>query len=153
MVTNVRIERKSFRYKTAVEWLGRRAATLQSPGKDSFRVASPPEFRGEPNVWTPEDLFVAAVETCFLLTFAALVEKRHLAVEAYSSEAEGLLEFADDGYRFTHVTIRPVVIVSDAAAVGPVMTALNDAKRDCLVARSLLTTVTVEPDVRSSTTG
>jgi len=39
------------------------AATFSSSGKPSFRVASPPEFRGEEHVWTPEDLFVAHVES------------------------------------------------------------------------------------------
>jgi len=151
-MSTMRTERKSFTYKTGVEWLRRKACTLQSAGKPSFRVASPPEFRGEPNVWTPEDLLVAAVESCFLMTFASLIEHRHLAVEAYSSEAEGLLEWDEDGYRFTRVTIRPTVVVTDSRAVQPVMTALQDAKRDCLIARSLSGEVELTPDVEISVT-
>ena len=151
-MSTMRTEHKSFTYKTGVEWLRRKACTLQSSGKPSFRVASPPEFRGEPNVWTPEDLLVAAVESCFLMTFASLVERRHLAVEAYFSEAEGLLEWDDAGYRFTRVTIRPTVVVTDSRSVQPVMTALQDAKRDCLIARSLSGAVELAPDVEISVT-
>lgn len=145
-------QRKSFTYRTSAEWKGRRAAQIASSGKDGFRVASPPEFRGEPNVWTPEDLFVSAIETCFLMTFAGLVEKRHLAVEAYYSEAEGLLEYTDEHYRFTLVTLKPTVIVRDVPAVAPVAAALDDAKNDCLIANSLTTRVIVVPDIEISVT-
>ena len=146
------IAHKTFTYKTTIEWSGRRSCVLNADGKPTLRVSSPPEFRGERDVWTPEDFFVASVETCFLMTFAGLIEKRHLAVEAYSSHAEGVLEWVENGYAFTHVTIHPTVIVTDMPAVAPVMTALADAKRDCLIARSLRTVVEIEPDVEVSVT-
>lgn len=141
------IERKSFTYHTSARWLGQRVAWLESDHKESFRIASPPEFRGEPGVWTPEDLFVASVETCFLLTFAGLVEKRKLPVQEFSSRSEGLLEFVEDGYEFTRVLIRPTVTVSDRTAVPHVITALEDAKRGCLIARSMSAPVTIDPTV------
>lgn len=152
MAAMTKIERKSFTYRTGCEWIGRRSAGLESPGKPSLRISSPPEFRGEANVWTPEDLFVAALETCFLMTFAGLIERRHLAVEAYYSLSEGLLEYGEDGYRFTRITIRPTVIVTDMRAVEPVMTSLAEAKRTCLIARSMNTEVVLEPDVEMSVT-
>jgi organic hydroperoxide reductase OsmC/OhrA len=145
-------ERKSFTYRTGVEWIGGRSATLKSAAKESIRVSSPPEFHGESGVWTPEDFFVASIETCFLLTFASLVERRHLAVEAYYSETDGLLEYVGDGYQFTRVVLRPTIIVTDMPSVAPVMTALDDAKRACLVARSVSTEVLLEPDIEVSVT-
>jgi organic hydroperoxide reductase OsmC/OhrA len=152
MAVTTQIERKSFTYRTGSEWIGRRTAGLESRGKPSLRISSPPEFRGEVNVWTPEDLFVASLETCFLMTFAGLIERRHLAVEAYYSMSEGLLEYGDDGYRFTKVTIRPTVIVTNMTVVPPVMEALSDAKRTCLIARSVNTEIVLEPDVEASVT-
>ena len=143
---------KSFTYRTSVEWSGRRGCILNADGKPALRVSSPPEFRGERDVWTPEDFLVASVETCFLMTFAGLVEKRHLAVEAYYSHAEGTLEWIDDGYRFTRITLHPTVVVTDLPSARPVLIALEDAKRDCLIARSLQTVVEMEPDVEVSVT-
>ena len=49
------VTHKTFTYETFSEWVGAKAATFSSVGKPTFRVASPPEFRGEKNVWTPED--------------------------------------------------------------------------------------------------
>jgi len=42
-----------------------KAATFSAAGKPTFRVSSPPEFRGEKNVWT-------AIDTCLLMTFASI---------------------------------------------------------------------------------
>jgi organic hydroperoxide reductase OsmC/OhrA len=148
METTTPIRHKAFTYHTACEWLGGKAATFSSTGKPSFRVSSPPEFRGEENVWTPEDLFVGAIETCLLMTFSSIIQKRQLAVEAYESEATGLLEFVDTGYRFTRVELKPKIIVANQESIEPVLEAIRRAHRDCLVANSLLTEVIVEPDVR-----
>ena len=105
-------------------------------------------FRGERNVWTPEDLFVAAIETCLLMTFISIVQKRGLEIDAYSSESTGLLESVDGRYRFTRVILRPTIIVPNQDTIDAAKSAIERAHRDCLVANSLLTTVIVEPDIR-----
>lgn len=149
MTTMKTVQRKSFTYATTVDWLGGKAAILAADGKEQFRVASPPEFRGERNVWTPEDLLVGAVETCLLMTFASIVQRQQLAVERYCSEAKGLLESGDDGYAFTRIVVKPVITIADDAARGPVLRAIQQAHRDCLIANSLRSTVIVEPEIRT----
>jgi len=148
METATTIQRKSFTYRTFTEWVGGKAATFSSVGKPTFRVASPPEFRGEKNVWTPEDLFVGAIETCLLMTFAAIAQKQELAIDAYYSEATGLLEFVDGKYRFTRVTVKPTIIVAEQDAVEAALEAIRRAHRDCLVANSVAAEVVVDPDIR-----
>ena len=148
MQTATPIEHKSFTYRTFTEWVGGKAATFSSEGKPTFRVASPPEFRGERNVWTPEDLFVGAIETCLLMTFSSIVIKQQLPIDAYYSESIGFLEFSEGTYRFTRVVVKPTIIVENEEAVGRARVAIERAHRDCLVANSLLTTVVVEPDIR-----
>lgn len=141
------VRRKSFTYKTGITWVGQRAGITRSGEKLPFRTASPPEFKGEEGVWSPEDLFVAAVNSCQLMTFVAFAIKLGLPVASYESEAEGLLEYVDDGYRFTRVTVRPRVVVSDPDAVDAVRKAIRDSHDACLVARSVRTEVVVEPTV------
>ncbi|HJT16130.1 MAG TPA: OsmC family protein [Thermoanaerobaculia bacterium] len=148
MQTTTPIQHKSFTFSTSTEWVGGKACTISALGKHTFRVSSPPEFRGERNVWTPEDLFVGAIETCLLMTFSSLVLKQELPVDAYYSEAAGLLEFAEGSYRFTRVVVKPTIIVENEKAVQPVLAAIKRAHRECLVANSLLTTVVVEPEIR-----
>jgi organic hydroperoxide reductase OsmC/OhrA len=142
------IRHKSFTYRTSMEWAGGKAGLLSGEGKQSFRVASPPEFRGEPDVWTPEDLLVAAVESCLLMTFMSFAQKRELDIEAYYSEAVGLLQHDDGGYRFTRIVVKPTIFINDVEDEEAVRTAMRDAHSDCLIAKSLQATVVVDPDVR-----
>jgi organic hydroperoxide reductase OsmC/OhrA len=143
-----KIKHKSFTYHTRFSWAGGRAGILRGEGKPEFRVASPPEFKGEAGVWTPEDLFVASIEACTLATFVAFSERQKLSVVSYESSAEGLLEFAEGGYQFTRVVLRPVVVVSSSETVDQVHKMLEEAHHACLVARSVKTEIVLEAEVR-----
>jgi peroxiredoxin-like protein len=136
---------KAFRYRTRMEWRGGRAGDLASEGKPGFRVASPPEFKGEAGVWTPEDLLVAAVNGCTMTTFVAFSQRLALPVQSYECDAEGTLEFAEGSYRFTGVTLRPRIVVSDPSALPQVEKALADAHRSCIISNSIRGKVVLEP--------
>ncbi len=146
-----KLKYKSFTYRNHIEWLGGRAGSLASEGKTAFRVASPPEFRGEAGVWCPEDLLVASVNTCVMATFAAYLDRLKLPVSSYACSAEGLLEFADGKYRITRVTLRPKVAVRGADAVAAVEKALRDAHDNCIVTSSIRGTVILEPEILAQT--
>ncbi len=139
---------KTFRFSTELEWLSGSAALLRGDGKLEFRVAPPPEFRGEAHVWSPEHLFIASVDTCLLLTFTGLAEKQVLQISSYCSEAEGTLEWVDESFRFTSLVLRPTIMVRDEADVAIAHELLDRAHATCLVANSLRTTVTVEANIR-----
>ncbi len=145
-----KVKHKTFSYRTSLEWVGGRAGIASSSGKPSFRASSPPEFKGEPGVWTPEDLFVLAVEVCTMTTFAAFAQRLRLPIESYASEAEGVLEFVDGGYRMTRVTLRPAIVVPDADAARQVEVTLREAHRACIVSNSIKSTVALEPLIRVS---
>lgn len=137
---------KSFTYQTHLQWLENRAGQMNAIGKPAFRVASPPEFKGEAGVWTPEDLFVAAVETCTMTTFLAFASRQHIPLVSYESSAEGSLEFTDDGYRFTKVIVKPRVVVSNEASLAQAQKTMEDAHHNCLIANSIRSEVVVEPE-------
>ena len=137
---------KSYTYRTSVAWTGARAGQLECEGKPGFRVASPPEFKGEAGVWSPEDLFVASVNVCTMATFLSFAERAKLVVHGYRSEAEGLLELVDGGFRFTRVAVRPRVRVL-AGQAEQARKVLHDAHAKCLVSNSVRCEVVVEPDV------
>ena len=144
-----KVKHKTFTYHTRLRWTGGRAGLLSSEGKPDIKVASPPEFRGEAGVWTPEDLFLASVETCTLMTFAAFSERMKIPVVSYESNAEGLLEFVDGGYQFTRIVLRPVVTVSTPEAVEQARKTLDDAHHACLVARSVKSEIVLEADIKA----
>lgn len=142
-----RTRTKSFLYRTSIEWLENRAGMARSEGKPEMRVSSPPEFKGEAGVWTPEDLFVSAVESCTMATFLAFAHRKALPLVSYRSEAEGVLEFVDGRLKFTRVVVRPAIVVEEEGALPLAQELVSDAERHCLVANSLLTEVKVEATV------
>jgi organic hydroperoxide reductase OsmC/OhrA len=142
-----KIKYRSYEYETGLTWAGGKAGILSSDEKPEFRVASPPEFRGEAGVWTPEDLFVAAVEACSMTTFLSIVQKRKLPVTAYRSSATGTLEFKDGGFRMTRVVVRPEITISQQDVIAETELAVHDAHTQCLIARSVTSIVDVEPTI------
>src|SRR6516225_7749013 len=76
----IRVEQKqahkSFHFRAKTTWSAARRAVLSAPGKPNVVVGSPPEFRGEPAHWAPEELLVASLNTCTMLTFITLAQAR-----------------------------------------------------------------------------
>ncbi len=138
---------KSFRYKAKTIWTSERVGVLSGTGKPNIIVGSPPEFKGKPDNWAPEELLVGSVNTCILLTFLTLAQGRGLIPAAYESEADGLLENVDGKYLITEVTIRPRITVKNQADVGPIREAIESAESRCFMSNSVKAKVTVVPDV------
>jgi organic hydroperoxide reductase OsmC/OhrA len=141
------IRPKTFLYETALADVQGRSASLTAAGKPAIEINAPPEFKGLPGFWTPEDLFVASVESCLMLTVVGIAEKAGLAIVSYSSTADGLLEWRDASYEFTRVVVRPVITVSSSAAAAAMRAVVEKAERTCLVANSVRSTVLVEPTI------
>jgi organic hydroperoxide reductase OsmC/OhrA len=53
---------KSFHYKAKTSWSSARRGTLSATGKHNIVVGSPPEFKGEPDIWAPEELLVGSLK-------------------------------------------------------------------------------------------
>jgi peroxiredoxin-like protein len=139
---------KTLEFRTSIEWLWGRAGVLRSQDKVSVRVSSPPEFKGETGVWTPEDLLVGALEACLMATFVAFSERAGLGVSYYSSRAEGSLEFVDGGYRLARVIVRPCVEVATEADADRARKIVEDAHDKCIVSNSIRAEVRMEPEIR-----
>ena len=114
------VKHKTFTYATDLEWLQARQGKLCSGSKPVLDVSSPPEFKGIPGVWTPEDLFVASAEICAMSTFLSFGGRKNIPLISYRSSAEGVLEFVDGRYRFTKVRIS-----LPSSSVKPVLVSLN----------------------------
>jgi organic hydroperoxide reductase OsmC/OhrA len=138
---------KSYTYTADVAWTGARAGSLTSAGKPALRVASPPEFRGEAGVWTPEDLFVASANICTMTTFLSFAERRGIDLRSYTSSAQGTLELVDGTFQFTKILIRPVLGVP-AQQVADATQVMHEAHSKCLIANSMKCEVDVEPTVQ-----
>lgn len=138
---------KTFQYRTTLVWNGGRVGTLSAGERPSLRVSSPPEFKGIAGVWTPEDLFVGAVEMCHMSTFLAFASRRNLPLLSYESSACGTLEHIDGDYRFSRIVISPIITVGGTVTEEEVHAMVRDAHRHCLVANSITAVVEVNTSI------
>jgi len=137
---------KSFHYKTKTTWRSARRGMLSAVGRPNIVVGSPPEFKGEPDIWAPEELLVGSLNTCMMLTFLTLAHSRGLSAVGYESEAEGLLENVEGKYRITEVTVRPRVTLKSEAELEPARKTMESVEAQCFIANSIKATVTLTPE-------
>ena len=135
-------------YSTEVEWTGERGGDLSAPHLPNLEVDAPPEFKGHEGVWTPEHLFVAAINSCFMTTFLAIAENSKLEFVSFSADAKGKLERLEgQGFIMTEVVLRPKLLISHARDVERAGRILEKAEQSCLISNSIKTETTLEPEV------
>jgi organic hydroperoxide reductase OsmC/OhrA len=128
---------KSFRYKADTTWSSARRGTLSASGKPNIDVGSPPEFKGEPDIWAPEELLVGSVNTCMMLTFLTLAQAKGLTPVRYKSEAEGLLENVEGKYRITEVMVRPCISLKDKTELELAREIMESVEAQCFISNSI----------------
>lgn len=129
---------KEFRFPVEIGWDGGRRTTARVDGKPPLPIATPPEFRGtDPDLWSPEDVFVAAAGSCLAVTIAALAERQLLPLHELSVRADGVVGRRPDG-RFGFVRVEQTVVVeTDAEHEAAVRAVVAKAHDTCLVTVSL----------------
>lgn len=67
---------KQFLFEVKLNWQEKNRGILSAVDADgTIDVATPPEFGGEGNPWSPEHLFLSAVSSCFMTTYLAFAKK------------------------------------------------------------------------------
>jgi organic hydroperoxide reductase OsmC/OhrA len=146
-VTAQSTKMKSFTYRTNSTWSGGQSSTLASNGKPLLQVSTPLDPRGAASAWTPEEMFVGAVELCHMNTFLMFAGRQQMKVVSYESHANGVLELVDGDYRFTRIVIFPTIEVQSPVKVMDVHALLRDAERHCLLANSIASIVEMNPTI------
>jgi peroxiredoxin-like protein len=142
-----KVRPKVFEYEVQVRWSEERRGILTAKGKPPLEVASPPEFKGHPGIWTPEDMLVSAVAACTMTTFVAFAARKEILLDSYECDATGTLEMVDGKFRFSRVTLRPRIVVARQEDRDKAVDVFHQAEASCLVANSLVTKVEGEPEI------
>jgi peroxiredoxin-like protein len=101
-------------------------------------VSAPPaQFGGPGDQWSPEDLLVASVADCFILTFRAMAQASKLDWSDLEASAEGVLERVDRVTRFTTFTVSATLTVPTGTDIDKAKRLLEKAEAGCLITNSL----------------
>ncbi len=147
------------RYEIKLTWTGAargstqnyksysREYQIEAPGKPTLAASADPTCRGDPALYNPEDLLVAALSGCHMLTYLAYCALRGIAVVAYEDQASGTMVQEGDGGRFTEVILRPRVTVAAGSDLDEARALHEKAHAGCFVANSVNFPVRNEPEI------
>lgn len=119
--------------------------TVAATGKPTLDGSADKAFRGDAARWNPEDLLVAALSECHLLSFLHVAAEAGVVVTAYTDTPVGRMTRDDDGgWSFERVVLHPQVTTTGGGARD--LASLHHAAHEaCFIARSVAFPVTVEP--------
>jgi organic hydroperoxide reductase OsmC/OhrA len=146
-------------FAIGIEWVGNRGTgtsgyrsygretLLTGAGKQPIEGSSDRVFHGNAERWNPEELLLAALSECHLLSYLHVAASNGIVVSAYTDATTGTMRQTENGGgHFTSATIRPRVTISSG---DPAMAlALHaEAAAKCFIAASVNFPVSHEPEI------
>ena len=137
------------RFQVVAWWAsGRTGIAKSSSAPNAIHFTSPPAFGGVDGRWTPEDLLLCAVASCFTTTFQALAENSKFHYTDLQVEADGEIRRADSGYSFAEVVVRANLTITQPEEQARAIKLLHKADGLCLVSRALSVKKKFEPRIQ-----
>ena len=140
---------KKHHYTLTVKWTGNkgegtsnyrayeRSHIIKSENKADILSSSDPVFRGDKTKYNPEELFVAALSSCHMLSYLHLCADAGIAVTDYIDNPSGImLELQDGSGHFTEVVLYPCVTITDGSLIDKANELHKKANELCFIANS-----------------
>lgn len=130
---------KEFPHRYSVKIEGEPDSFLDTYAENlpKIQVAPPIEFDGPGDRWSPEELLMASISSCFVLSFAAIARASKLEWLGIKCETSGELDKLDKKIQFTKVSTKAVLTISSSQSRDNAQRLLNKAEQNCLVSNSL----------------
>jgi len=138
------------RYALTAEWTGNRGAgttgyrdygrnvVLRSAGKPELLASADTPFRGDADRWNPEELLLAALSECHLLSYLHVAVQAGVVVTGYTDAATGeMVVTDDDAGHFVRVDLHPRVELADESQRALADSLHPQANRLCFIANSV----------------
>ncbi len=134
-------------YKTWVKRTGKRKGYLKCGNGPEMEFGAPPGSHGRAGWLTPEDAFVASVNTCIQMMFLWVADRLKIDLVDYECEAEGFVkQYLDKTEEFTRLVLRPKITVRNDDGTK-VRRALDITRKYSLMAASIESELVIEPTI------
>jgi organic hydroperoxide reductase OsmC/OhrA len=137
-------------YALTVQWTGNRGEGTSSyrsysrdhdvliPGLPPLKGSADPTFHGDRERYNPEQLLLAALAQCHMLSYLHVAVKHGVVVTDYRDEATGMMRLNRDGSgQFERVVLNPRVTVADSGQADLAASLHHEANQVCFIARSV----------------
>ena len=126
------------KYRVVAWWTsGQTGIAKSDSAPNAIHFTAPPRFGGVEGRWTPEDLLMTALASCFTTTFLKIATYSKFEYTDLAVEAEGTVSKTDTGYGFNEIVIRPSLTIASEENRQRAIVLLYKAKALCLVSRAL----------------
>lgn len=127
---------------------GQTGIAKSSSAPNAIHFTAPPEFGGLEGRWTPEDLLLGSVASCYTTTFHALAEHSDFSYTDLEVTVEGEIRKVDSGYAFSQMVLIPILTISCEEEQEKSLRLLRKAVDLCLVSRAISLQPRFEPHVQ-----
>jgi organic hydroperoxide reductase OsmC/OhrA len=138
-------------FHTHLVWVkppdGAGAHRLEFENRPSLEVDAAPQYNGDPAKLNPEELFLASLVSCQMLTYLVLASRAGVGVSAYEDRAEATLTMADRRMRITEVVLHPRITIAAQADENKARALVDAAHEGCFIANSVACAVRAEPEI------
>jgi organic hydroperoxide reductase OsmC/OhrA len=106
-------------------------------GKETLTVSAAKAFKGDPNLYNPEDLLLSSVVSCHMMSYLYVCSQNGIDVVSYQDDAEATLEVSENGSgRFTEVRLHPKVVIQQLEKIDEALQLHYKANELCFIANS-----------------
>lgn len=139
-------------FQLQATWQGGRLGTGDLKGNGLHASISVPQELGGPGVGTnPEELIIGAAMNCYIITLAAILEKREINLLSLTLQSEGTVSVENRSQRFSKIVHRPTIHVAqaDEQMVELLQQCAHRAESACMISKAMHGNVdiTVEPNI------
>jgi organic hydroperoxide reductase OsmC/OhrA len=127
---------------------GRTGLAKCESAPNALHFTAPLQFGGLEGRWTPEDLLLTAIGSCYATTFRALADRSKLEYADLEVQVSGTVRKVESGYSFTEIITRPALTMVGTEHHERAIRLLQKTQELCLVGRALSLKHTFEPSVR-----
>jgi peroxiredoxin-like protein len=142
---------EALRFRVVAWWASGRTGIAKSvSAPNAIHFSSPSALGGVEGRWTPEDLLLCAIASCYTTTFRAVAENSKFEYTDLQVEVEGGISRAETGYSFGEVLIHANLTIPQSADQARALKLLHKAEGLCLISRALSVEKRFEPHVQMS---
>jgi organic hydroperoxide reductase OsmC/OhrA len=143
------ITEAAHRFRVVAWWASGHTGFVKSnSAPNAIHFSAPPASGGMEARWTPEDLLLCAVASCYTTTFRAVADNSKFQYTDLQVEVEGDIRRAEAGDEFNQILVRVSLTISQEGERARALKLLHKAQGICLVARSLSVEQKFEPGVQ-----
>ena len=133
----IRMQPFPHHYRTVASCEPSTLIAIESDGKPSLITGPPKEFGGTGNEWSPEDLLVASVADCYILSFKAIAKASRFEWVSLECDAVGTLDKEERFPQFTAFKLIVKLVVDAEVDQAKAERLLHKAEAICLITNSL----------------